>query len=106
MSIVYVSATELRHTYPFGTHDATVDFADGKDLQARVRAVFAEDPKCRRVVVQVAQDNLEDIAACERAGLRFVVNVETRSRKEIALMVAEPDWVLQQPTEVEDLELN
>lgn len=105
MSITYVSSTELRHTYPYGSHDAQVDFNGGEDLRARVDAVFAADAECRRVVVMVEQENVEQIKVCEDAGLRYVLDVQLRTGEEVSLMVSEPDWVTAQSTDVKDLEL-
>lgn len=105
MSVTYISATELRHTYPYGEHDIAVDFAGGENLRERVAAAFAEDPQCRRVVVAVEQDNKEQIGLCEDHGLHYVLDVQLRTREEVALMVAEPDWVSAQSTDIKDLEL-
>lgn len=99
----YVKKIELRHTYPYGRHDIAVDYEGGTDLAARVKEAFDSDPECRRVVVAVEQDNKEEIAVCEDAGLRYVLDVQQRSGEENALMVAEPDWVLAQSTDVKDL---
>lgn len=101
----YVKNDELRHTYPYGRHDILVGFEGGVELKERVTAAFAFDPECRRVVVPVDEGDKDQVAACEAAGLRYVLDVETPSRKEYSLMVAEPDWVLAQSTDVKDLEL-
>lgn len=102
----YVSDTELRHTYPYGRHDITVPFGDGTGLKEAVAAAFASDAACRRVVVPVEEDNKEQIGICEEAGLRYVLDVQLRTREELALMVAEPDWVTAQSTDIQELDLS
>lgn len=106
MAFQYVSDSELRHTYPYGKHDIEVDFTDKETLASAVNKAFASDPNCRRVVVKVEQDNVEQISTCEDAGLRYVLNVQLRTLEEVSLMVAEPDWVSSQSTAIEDLELS
>ena len=53
----------------------------------------------------VEPDNVEEISACEDAGMRYVLDVQLRTGEEHALMVAEPDWVANQSTDTKNLEL-
>lgn len=101
----YVSNTELRHTYPFGASDVTVDFSNALVMRDAFEKVFSQDENCRRIVVAVEQGNTEEISICEDAGMRFVLDVQLRTGEEVSLMVVEPAWVQNQSTEIEDLDL-
>jgi hypothetical protein len=95
----------LVDAYPAGAHDRELAFSgtptrDG--VSESVDRTFAADPRCRRVVLPLAEDDLAAIARAEEAGFRFVVNVETRAGA-YALLVAEPEWVLAEPHLLEDI---
>ena len=93
-------ASVMRDSYPVGAHDVHValdapQLEDG-DLTALLRdlvgAVQVADPSCRRLVYAVPVTDLAVMAAAERAGFRFVVDVDLDG-EELAMLVAEPDWV-------------
>lgn len=104
-NVISIQESEVRHTYPFGSHDKVMTYSDAEDMRATVDKTFADDPQCRRIVVPVEQENLEQIAECEKAGLRYVLDVRTRDGEELSLMVAEPEWVTSQSTDIKDLKL-
>lgn len=105
MSFQYVKDHPIRHTYPYGSHDVVLPYNNAEGLRERVRQVFDTDPECRRVIVPVEPDNVEEISACEDADMRYVLDVQLRTGEEHALMVAEPDWVANQSTDTTNLEL-
>lgn len=102
---ISILVSPLRHTYPFGVGDRVAEHGTVEQMRSDIASCFAEHPDCRRVIVAAAEDNLEEIAACEQAGLRYVVDVQTRDHEAYSLMVAEPDWVVNQPCEIDEMEL-
>ncbi|MFF7474749.1 hypothetical protein [Streptomyces sp. NPDC008092] len=92
------AAGRLRHTYPAGAHDLEIRVAGCPDdlLPALPRsltaAVRAADPHCRRAVLAVPAADRGRITAAEAAGYRHAVDVDLGT-EELALLVAEPDWV-------------
>ena len=112
-SVVVLLADGLQHILrqskraqvDIGVVAAGGDAAVAEALAQRISEVFATDPKCRRVIVPVEPDNVEEISACEDAGMRYVLDVQLRTGEEHALMVAEPDWVANQSTDTKNLEL-
>ncbi|WP_018296623.1 hypothetical protein [Corynebacterium lubricantis] len=101
-----IQNSELRHTYPYGKTDIEVPFGLVKEMKAIIDDVFKDYPECRRVIVAVEQGNLDEIATCEEGGLRYAIDVQTRDGRELSLMVHEPNWVMDEPSEIEDLELS
>ncbi|MHA2787677.1 hypothetical protein ACXZ66_00790 [Corynebacterium sp. S7] len=101
-----IQNSELRHTYPYGKTDIEVPFGTVDELRESIDKVYQEFPECRRIVVAVEQDNLTEIGICEDAGLRYAIDVQTRDGRESSLMVHEPTWVKEEPSEIEDLELS
>jgi hypothetical protein len=100
-------AGELVDAYPAGTHDRelVVHGSPSADEVARVAAhVLDEDARCRRVVLAVPEQDPDAIGWAERAGFRYVIDVETRSGGS-SLLVTEPTWVLAQPQILEDIPL-
>lgn len=105
MTIRPARAGDLVDAYPAGTHDKQLTVEGTPDADAvrdYVAAVLADEPRCRRVVLAVPENDLADIGWAEDAGFRFVVNVETRSGAH-SLLVVEPAWVLEQPHALEDI---
>lgn len=89
----------LRDTYPVAAHDVALEItgADSASVRAEllgavVAAMYSADPRCRRVVVPLAVDAADDIAAAREAGLRPVVEVDVPGSRWV-LLVAEPAWV-------------
>jgi hypothetical protein len=93
-------ATTLSDAYPVSAHDVHMEIGTAELPEADfvrllrdvVVAVEANDPRCRRLVYPVLSAELDTRAAAEKAGFRFVVEVDVGDR-ELSLMVAEPDWV-------------
>lgn len=106
MSWTLISESPIRHTYPYGKTDVTVPFAEKDELVRSVEKVFDEMPECRRVVVAVPQGDVEKIATCEEAGLRYVLDVDLRDGTELSLVVAEPDWVTSRSIDIDGLDLS
>ncbi len=100
-------AGELVDAYPAGTHDREL-LVEGDPTPEAVMAVTGRvldaDPRCRRVVLPVPEDDLPAIAWAEAAGFRYVVDVETHDGA-YSLLVTEPEWVLAQPHILEDIPL-
>lgn len=105
MSHNFVADSPLRHTYPYGRRDLEVPFGTAEELRANVARAHADVPDCRRVVVVVDEGDLEAIATCEEAGLRYAIDVQLPDGRDVSLMVSEPDWVTAQSTDIDDLEL-
>lgn len=98
---------EFVDAYPAGEHDLEC-FVEGRpvptDLADAVQAALDADPRCRRVVLPVGEQDIPAIAWAEEAGFRYVVDVEVRSGG-YSLLVVEPDWVLAQPQILSDIPL-
>ncbi|MER5795842.1 hypothetical protein [Streptomyces sp. NPDC001980] len=93
------AAGRLRDAYPAGAHDLEVRVGAGCPddllpalLRTLTAAVRAADPRCRRVVLAVPVADRGGITAAESAGYRYAVDVDLGT-EELALLVAEPDWV-------------
>lgn len=56
------------------------------------RQAFAADPRCRRVVFAADADDAGAIESAGAAGFRHVVDVDIPGAQ-LALLVAEPDWI-------------
>ncbi|WP_157114896.1 hypothetical protein [Nocardia niwae] len=91
--------SRLALAYPVTAHD--IDVLVEAALPPRVRtallgalgpAILRADPGCRRIVVAVAADDHEALAAVVDAGLRPTVEVDL-PEGEFVLTVAEPTWV-------------
>lgn len=103
-------ASVMRDSYPVGAHDVHVVLdapqIEDSDLATLLRdlvgAVETADPACRRLVYAVPVADLAVMAAAERAGFRFVVDVDVDG-EELALLVAEPDWVTKVDSELEQV---
>lgn len=93
------AAGRLRDTYPVGAHDVEIRLGAGTPrdvlpelLRTLTRAVFAADPRCRRVVHAVPVDDRDALGAAAAAGFRHAVDVDL-GPEELGLLVSEPDWV-------------
>ncbi|GAA1469224.1 hypothetical protein [Microbacterium thalassium] len=97
----------LVDAYPAGAHDLEL-LVEGRpaptELARTAAEALAADPRCRRIVFAVPEQDLDAIAWAEEAGFRYVVDVEVRAGA-FSLMVVEPDWVLAQPHILEDIPL-
>lgn len=100
-----IADSPLKHTYPYGRTDVVLDLGTSAEIRDAVATIFKEQPDCRRIVVPVPMDNIEGVKEAEAAGLHYVVDVTQRDGQDFSLMVAEPDWVASQSTEIDGLEL-
>lgn len=103
-----VRAGDLADSYPAGTHDIElliIGHPVVDSLAETTQSILASQPRCRRVVLPVAEQDLASIAWAESAGFRYVVDVETREGA-FSLLVTEPDWVIEQPQVLEDIPLD
>lgn len=87
----------LRHAYPVNAQDIEIRVrrshgAVGTLLGVLVPAVWAVDPRCRRIVFAAPVADSDSISAAQAAGFRKVLDVEL-PEAELSLFVAEPDWV-------------
>ena len=101
-------AGEFVDAYPAGSHDRELLIEGDPTHEALTELtarVLRDDPRCRRVVLPVPEQDLAAIAWAEQAGFRYVVDVETRSGG-YSLLVTEPEWVIAQPHILEDIPLN
>lgn len=105
MNHILVQDSPLRHTYPYGKNDVELVFGSIEEMRSEISDIFATNEACRRVVVAVPEGDLTAIAQCEKAGLRYVLDVQLRDGKDVSLMVAEPEWVSQQPMNTDEMEL-
>lgn len=107
VGLVRARASEFAQSYPAGEHDVVL-LVEGAPTAAAVAdltaSVFDADPRCRRVVLPVGEEDVPAIAWAEDAGFRYVVDVEVRSGG-YSLLVAEPEWVLEQPHVLDDIPL-
>jgi hypothetical protein len=100
-------AGDLAETYPVGLADVQIAIESGCSahaLAAIVADIFASNQRCRRVVDAAPAENLAAIALAEEAGFRYVVDVDTHTAS-YSLLVSEPEWVLAQPSALEDIPL-
>lgn len=95
--------SHLRPSYPVGARDWEVMVASGDadGVRALVGHVFATDAQCRRVILPVDPEDADGAARAGAAGFREVVEVELADGSDLVLWVAEPQWVLDQPTAIE-----
>lgn len=96
--VARVLDTEYAPTYPVSGHDRLLEPSDDaapEALQLASEQTFADDPRCRRLVVAVPEEDLEQIERAEKAGYRYVVDVDLPDRA-VSLLAAEPEWVLEQ----------
>ncbi|MFV8382401.1 hypothetical protein HW450_03120 [Corynebacterium hindlerae] len=105
MNHILIQDSPLRHTYPYGKDDVELVFGSIDEMTAEIREIFTTNKACRRVVVAVPEGDLSAIAQCEKAGMRYVLDVQLRDGNDVSLMVAEPDWVVNQPKNMDEMEL-
>ena len=104
----FALAGPLAAAYPAGAHDREVRLHPGvsaRALRATTERMLLDDPRCRRVVLPVPEEDLTAIAFAEGAGYRYVVDVETTVAAQ-SLLVTEPDWVLAQPAALDRIPLD
>lgn len=102
-----VVGNHLEGAYPVGIEDREVRIEPGSSpdaVSAAVRSILTDAVRCRRVVLAIPEGELDAMRAAEEAGFRFVVDVDTH-RESLSLLVAEPGWVLAQPSAIEEIPL-
>lgn len=95
--------SRLRDAYPVGRRDREITYR-GEDVEALGAItihVLTEDPECRRLVLCTAAQDITAIDFAERAGYRYVTDVDLADGGSVSLMVAEPVSVLSEPNAVE-----
>lgn len=101
-----INTSALRHTYPYGKNDMVLRYASAATMATDVEDIFRRHPECRRIIVPIPAGDVESLAECEKAGLRYVLDVEQRDGQELALMVAEQGWVATINETIEGLDLS
>ncbi|MDO5700566.1 MAG: hypothetical protein Q4P36_03750 [Bowdeniella nasicola] len=96
----------LAEAYPVGARDLEIDVhtEHTEALNAITYHMLELDPACRRIVLATAAGDIPAIDFGERAGYRYVVDVEIFEGSEfvdLSLLVAEPEWVLKEPRAIE-----
>jgi hypothetical protein len=88
----------LRDAYPVGAHDVEIQIATETSaevlpglLTTLAHAVLSADPSCRRVVHAVGQGDGSAVETVERAGFRYVVDIDLPD-EELSLLVYELYW--------------
>lgn len=88
----------LGDTYPASQHDVEIRLLDvapdaaSEVLRTESDRILSADPGCRKVVLAVAEGDLDLVRAAEAAGFRFVVDVDLPG-EQLSLFVREPAWV-------------
>lgn len=108
----------LVQAYPAGIHDVEVRVErldDAEGVHRTCQSLFSDYPRCRRIIFAANANDVEVIAFAEEAGFRYVLDVEVReptgsapmeTATELALLVLEPKWILEQSIAVDDLPLS
>ena len=105
VSVVRVAKSELDAAYPASVRDRLLvpsPDAPAEALQLVSERVMEAEPACRRLVVSTPEGDVAQIARAERAGYRYVVDVDLPDRA-VSLMAAEPDWVLEESRRIDDV---
>ena len=103
IEVVPVLRTEYQLTYPAGARDRLLQVseqASPESIQLVSEQVFEADPKCRRLVIACPEGDVSAIARAEKAGFRYVVDVDL-PQETFSLMTAEPAWVLEQSRRID-----
>ncbi|MBA2949419.1 GNAT family N-acetyltransferase [Streptomyces himalayensis] len=93
----------LRACYPVGAHDLALELVPGVPrsagrqliahlLRDLTSALFASDPRCRRVTAAVDVEDAAAVGDFEAGGFRYVTDADLPHRS-VALLVAEPSAV-------------
>ena len=105
IDVLHVVDSRIAATYPVGHRDRLLEpdaAATAESLQLVSELVMRADPACRRLVVATPEGDVAAIARAERAGYRYVVDVDLREGS-LSLMAAEPDWVLEESRRIDDV---
>lgn len=105
VDVTHVVESYIAATYPVGHRDRLVEPSEelpSEGLQLVSELIMRQDPACRRLVVATDEGDIEAIARAEKAGYRYVVDVDLRDRS-LSLLAAEPDWVLEESRHIDDV---
>ncbi|MCP1411426.1 hypothetical protein [Paenarthrobacter sp. A20] len=105
VAVEFVVATPLAASYPVSARDrlVTPDAGAGAEaLQLVSERILQMDPACRRLVRAVDEGDIAAIALGEAAGYRYVVDVDIPGRS-LALLAAEPGWVMEASRYLDDV---
>ncbi|MFB0832980.1 hypothetical protein ACX8Z9_01755 [Arthrobacter halodurans] len=105
VSVALVVRSELDAAYPASVRDRLLkpsDDATAEALQLVSELVMDAHPSCRRLVVSTPEGDVAQIARAEKAGYRYVVDVDLPDRS-VSLMAAEPGWVLEESRRIDDV---
>ncbi|MGC0416904.1 GNAT family N-acetyltransferase [Embleya sp. AB8] len=104
-----VAGDRLRNCYPYGEHDLAVRVHPAAPratvvalLRALVPALFAADPRCRRVVAAPAENDAAARAVYVAGGLRQVAEADLPEGT-VVLLTAEPPQLAELPTSLADM---
>lgn len=98
--------------YPFGAHDLAVEIAlpagTGPEeaaglLRALVPALFAAEPRCRRIVAAPAEDDTAAQDALAAAGFRRITEADLPGGATVVLHAAEPPELADLSTALDDM---
>ncbi|MBZ3901594.1 GNAT family N-acetyltransferase [Streptomyces griseiscabiei] len=98
----------LRACYPYGAHDIAVHLVGpalpdtGRLLGGLVPALFAADPRCRRLVAAPDEDDLIARHTFETAGFHRVTEADLPTGT-VVLYTVEPLWLADLPTALDDM---
>ncbi|WP_416405479.1 hypothetical protein [Arthrobacter sp. LFS091] len=103
--VVFTVAHPIGAAYPAGARDRLL-IPDAETsaaaLQLVSEQVMASDPACRRLVLAVRAGDVPGIARGERAGFRYVLDVDLPDGS-VSLLAAEPDAVLESSRHLDDI---
>lgn len=105
IDVRHVVASRITEAYPVGHRDRLLELHPGvtaEAVQLVAEAVMRADPRCRRLVLAVREGDIDTIALAERAGFRYVVDVDLRDAA-YSLLAAEPAWVLEESRHIDDV---
>jgi len=107
VTVRFVAQTAIRDTYPYSTRDRLLEpseTAPAEAIQLVSEMVMEQDPACRRLVIAADEEDLKSIDAAERGGYRYVTEVDIPGRA-LALLAAEPAWVLEESRDINNVPL-
>ena len=96
---------ELDAAYPASVRDRVLQpsaDAAADALRLGSEKGMAAERQGRRRVIATAEGDVAEIARAERAGYRYVVDVDLPDRS-VSLMAAEPAWVLEESRRIDDV---
>lgn len=105
VSVKRVVDTNFGLTYPSGLLDRILILAPlvpAEAIQLASEFMMDADPACRRLIIACEEGDVAAIGVAEAAGYRYVVDVDLHSGS-YALLTAEPDWVLEESRNIDEV---